>query len=367
MVSAARPGAQPSSSSERIARAWYRHPVVQFLRHRQVITFYTQLHSMVRAGVALGTAFTQLRQYAPSDDLRRGLEAVEKSVLAGQSLGDAMRTHGGLFDDANVELIAFAEEAGRLEPVLAALVAHLERVQKQRWQAILGALWPLYLAGAVVFIGPLFGVAAKVSAGQGIGQAYLSGLSSTLGFAVATLGALLGFPFVVALVGGEVGWDRFKRGLPGFGAPMRTLAASRFVMGLGLATASGMEVVRTLRLSAKATSSPSVLADLPQAEAVVRAGGTLAAAVGTLRLLDATDMGQVAVAETTGTLDETLQRLAKQLEERSLRAMRFLVLGLTVIAAGLLLMKIVAGLLATIMGPVKTFYDAAGSGKIPGE
>jgi len=147
---------------------------------------------------------------------------------------------------------------------------------------------------------------------------------------------------------------------------MRQLAASRLVMGLGLATSSGLELVRTLRLAAKATSSPSVLADLAKAEARLRAGGTLTESVGEFGLLDRASLGSLSVAETTGTIDQTLERMSRELQDSSLRAMRILILAVTVVVTGVLLAKLVVGMLGTLLGPVKKLYDAAGTGNLDG-
>ncbi|MFZ5446739.1 MAG: type II secretion system F family protein [Myxococcota bacterium] len=354
------------SMNERLRRAWLRHPVVAFARHRKLVTFYQQLLALVRAGIPLPTAFEQLTRYAPDALMRQGLSSVARDVRGGLTLGDALRKHAALFDDANVELLAFAEEAGRLEPVAGAIISHLERVQRQRWQAALGALWPMYLGGALVFVGPLLGVAQTAKSGTGIGAAYLSGLASSLFVAALALGAVLGTPFLVAALDLETRWDRLVRSVPLVSVPLRQLAASRLVLALGLASASGMEVVRALRLAARATVSPAVLAALPRAEARLRAGATLTEAVGELGVLDRTSLGTLSVAETTGTLDDALERMSRELEASSLRAVRLLVLVGTGLVAAVLLVKIVAGLLATILGPVKTLYDAAGSGSLDG-
>ncbi|MFT3713153.1 MAG: type II secretion system F family protein [Archangium sp.] len=361
MATAERPR---STLSERLGRAWFRHPVIAFVRHRKLITFYQQLTSLIRAGVALPTAFNQLQQFAPDAAMERGLAAVARDVRGGRTLGDAMRTHSALFDDAYVELIAFAEEAGRLQPVAEAIVAHLERVQKQRWRTVMGALWPLYLAGAAVFAGPLLEVAQNVNSTSSIGSLYASALASSVLTAGLTFTAVLGFPFFIAALDAGVGWDRVVRKLPLISSPMRQLAASRLVLGLGLASASGMEVVRSLRLAARATSRPSVLADLPLAEARLRNGSTLVDAVSALGVLDRSSLGTLAVAETTGTLDSSLEKLSTELEAASLRAMRFLALAITALITVMLLIKIVMGLLGTLFGPVKKLYDAAGSGSL---
>lgn len=359
-------GVKAETAGDRLKRAWLRHPLVAFARHRKLITFYQQLHALIRAGIALPTAFEQLRQFAPDEAMAQGLASVAREVRNGATLGEAMARHGALFDDANVELISFAEEAGRLEAIAQAIISHLEKVQKQRWQALLGALWPMYLGGAVVFVGPLLGAAQNVSTGGSVGGLYVSGLVSSLGTALVLLGAVLGTPLLVGLFGLETQWDRLVRRVPLLSAPMRQLASSRLVLGLGLATASGMEAVRSLRLAAKATASPSVIADLPKVEAKLRAGATLTEAVGEFGLLDRSHLGTLSVAETTGTLDAALEKMSRELQDSSLRAMRFLVLAVTVVVTGVLLAKIVFGLLGTVLGPVKTLYDAAGSGKIPG-
>lgn len=351
----------------RLSRAWLRHPLVAFARHRKLITFYSQLHALIRAGVALPTAFSQLVQFAPDALMEKGLAAVARDIRGGATLGEAMQRHAALFDDANVELIAFAEEAGRLEPIVKGVVDHLEKVQQQRWQALIGALWPMYLGLGFVFFGPLLGVAQQITPSQGsVVGLYLSGLFSSLGTAVLLLSVVLGFPFFIAAIDKEAEWDRLKRRLPIFSAPMRQLAASRFVLGLGLATASGMEAVRSLRLAVKATSSPSLLSDFPKVEAKLRAGGTLTEAVGVLDLLDRSALGTLHVAETTGTLDETLERMSRDLQESSLRAMRMLILLVTALVAVVLLFKIVASMLGVLFGPVKRLYDAAGTGNLDG-
>lgn len=350
----------------RLQRAWHRHPLVAFARGRKLITFYRQLHALIRAGVGLPTAFKQLTDFAPDAAMARGLAAVARDVRGGHALGEALRRHGALFDDANVELVAFAEEAGQLEPVCAGIADHLERVQRQRWQALVGALWPMYLGGTLVFLGPLLGVAGHATAGADLGGLYLRGLGSSLSVALLALGAVLGFPFLVAALALEAAWDRLRRRVPLLSAPLRKLAASRFVLGLGLAIAAGVELHRAVGLAVRATASPALQQELPRVEQLLRGGATLTAAVDALGLLDRQDLGTLAVAETTGTLEEALTKLSEALQAQSLRAMRFLVLAVTLAVAGVLLVKLVSGLLGVLLGPVKAYYDAAGSGKLDG-
>jgi type II secretory pathway component PulF len=244
--------------------------------------------------------------------------------------------------------------------VLGTLLEHLGKVQAQRWQAVFSALWPMYLGGALLFVGPLLGAAQAMTPGASIGALYLRGLAGSLGTAALVLGALLGFPFVVAGLGLEARWDRLKRRLPLVSRPLRQLTASRFVLGLGLANASGLEVVRSLRLAVKATGSPSVAEALPPVEGMLRRGSTLTAAVEGLGLLDRSSLGALAVAETTGTLAAALEHLSVELQESSLRASRVLMVVVLLLVTGVVLVKIVAAVLGTLLGPVKSYYEAIG-------
>lgn len=354
------------SASERVAAAWLRHPVVAFVRHRKVITFYRQLHALVKAGMPLPTAFEKLIEFAPDARMKTGLQSVARDVRAGSTLGDALRKHGPTFDDANVELVAFAEESGRLEQVLARLIGHLEQVQKQRWQTVLGALWPMYLVLGLVFAGPLLGVASQMSPGVDFASLYLRGVLRNVGTVVVVIGAVFVVPLIIAALDFEAQVDGLVRSIPFLSVPMRQLASSRMVLGLSLANASGMEVGRALKLAARASSSMAVLGALPLAEQILRRGGTLSEAVRALNALDATNLGMLSIAETTGTLDETLERMSVELQESSLRAMRFLVMFVTGLIAIAVLAKVVMSILGVLLGPVKTFYDSVGTGKFDG-
>ena len=155
-----------------------------------------------------------------------------------------------------------------------------------------------------------------------------------------------------------------KRALPILSRSVREFYAARFVMTLGLGTAAGMEIHRTLRAAVKGTGSPSLLERLPEAEAALRSGATLTEAVDTLGLLDSSTLGTLAVAEATGTLDETLVRASRELQDSALRSMQILMIALVVLVGAGLIVKVVVSILGDALGPMKTLYDAAGTGNL---
>lgn len=356
--------AAPSSLAERLARAWGRHSLVSFLRHGRRVTFFRQLHALLTAGIPLPTAFAQLVAYAPDARMGRALAGIARDVKGGGTLGDALGRHASELDDANVELIAFAEEAGKLEPVVAAIIGHLEKLQSLRWRATLMLLWPAYLGASVVFVGPLLEVAQTLKPGMSVGALYLSALAGSLGWAVLGLAGLFAAPLAIAAAGLEVWWDRWLLVIPLVSRSVRGLYAARFVMTLGLGTDAGMEVHRSLKAAVKATGSPSLLVALPRAEAALRGGSSLTEAVERLGLLDRSTLGTLAVAETTGTLDESLAQASRQLESSALRAVQILMVVLVGLIAVALLAKVVGAIIGAALEPLRRAADAAGSGNL---
>jgi hypothetical protein len=58
--------------------------------------------------------------------------------------------------------------------------------------------------------------------------------------------------------------------------------------------------------------------------------------------------------------------MSRELQESAMRATRLLMVLLIAAVAGVVLVKIVVAMLGVLLGPVKTLYDAAGSGKLDG-
>lgn len=353
-----------SELSTKLAKTWARHPLVAFSSSRRQIAFYRQFHALVRAGLGMPAVFEELSKYAPAPGLERALKVVAKDIQNGETLAKSLSKHSAMFDDANVELIAFAEEAGTLDTVLKTLTDHLEQINKLRWRAIFMSLWPMYLAFAFIFVGPLLQVSQAMNSTASGGEIYLRGLINNLMLTGSVIAALVSFPFVVTLLGAEIPWDAFKRRAPIVAKAVRDLYASRLLLGLGLGVGAGLEVMRTLKIAVSATSSPSLIDNLPAAERVIRNGGTLTDAIGSLNLLDRIALGQLSVAERTGTIDGTLEKLSQELQESSLRAIRILIIVVLALAAGALLVGIVMSMMGTIFGPIKHLYDAAGSGNL---
>ena len=348
----------PEPFSSRLSRALAAHPLTAFLGHGRRIALLRQLSSLFRAGTALPVALGHLSRFArPS--LVAQLSRVREELDRGATFGAALRAHVRALDPTTIELIAFAEESGSLEKVLARLVRQQEELQRLRWKAVVSALWPLYLVAAEVFAGPLFSLSAALAKGAKLGSLtgiYLAGLAENLVVVTATLAAVLAFPLIVRLSGFDAGWERVKLALPGVGRVVRDFARSRLYLALSLGLGAGVELFRALEIAAQSTASPLLLGRLPKVLARLRGGEELAPALTELRLLPPEQLGTVAVAEKAGTLEEAFESLAQDAEEAAMRGLKFVLLAVVALIALVALGTILRQLLGTIFGPIYDYY-----------
>ncbi len=357
-----RPPPEPALG-DKLRRAWARQPLVALIQHRKRIAFYQQFLSLIRSGASIPVALAQLARWAPSATFRTAIEDVSREVVRGAGLGDALRRHAATFDDTNVELLVFAEQAGSLDKVLARIIDYMERMQKLRWSVVMSLLYPAYLILAFTFAGPLLGLSLGIREGAGIGdlpKLYATGLATNLLVLAGILAAFLGAPLALVALGFDRGWDRIKLRLPLFGPAHRSIHGARFFSTLAMGLGAGVEVARTLTLALRSTGSAELGAHAPQVLARIRRGASLAEAIEPLPLFDPVSLGAIAIGERTGTLDEALIRLADEATESAVRRCRALALAGVVLVTGLAFAIILKGLLSVILGPIADYFRQMG-------
>ncbi|MCA2980536.1 MAG: type II secretion system F family protein [Myxococcaceae bacterium] len=341
-------------TSTRRPSPFSRNLVSRVLRARAQALLFRQFHVLQRSGISLAASLEQLRQLGLGGGLSSALLAVSRQVASGRSLGQALAAHPDVFEADQVELLAAGEETGRLEAVLDALATHLEQLRQLWWKTLALSLWPAYLVGLGVFVAPL--VSATSAGGGslgGIAGAALSGVASRVLALALTLLAVVMAPVAVSALGLERPLEAVLLGLPVLGGALRSWAASRVMLALGLALGAGLEVARAVRLSLDASGRLAFSERGDEVVRALRAGWGLADALAPLGLFDVETLGQLRIAETTGTLDEALPRLAPEASARSLRTL----FGLLIAGLGLVACVFLALAVAAIIGGYAARFD----------
>jgi type II secretory pathway component PulF len=326
--------------NERVAWAWGRHPLVAMARHRRRQTFYVGLHSMLRAGIPLTIALTELSRGADKDALRRAVAAVGAAVSKGAGLAEAMRRHPSWFEPQVVAALEAAEVTGTFEHALAGIIGRQEALQKLRMRTLSLCLYPSYLLAAVLIGGALLESPRGLREARSLDSLPLL-LGGSLGsrlLQVAVIGAaLFSAPMALAALGLEERWEQLRARIPLLGRFYRRSQASRFCEVLGSSLGAGLDAARSLQLALDATGNTELRARTGAAIQRLRGGATLTDVVERLGVLDGESLRHLSIAERTGHIQPILEQESRQQSEAGLRAMKTLVILLMVLLGGALM------------------------------
>ena len=334
--------------------------------------FCRELYQLVRTGIPLAEGLAMLRDDETDPDTRSWLEALCQSTEEGMPLSSALRETEA-FPAYMTDMVALAEETGRLEDVLLSLQRHYDR-QIRMTADIRGAvavpvtLLVVMVAVVVLLVTQVLPVFDKVFAQLGVHMgAVATGMMSAgavLTKAGTWIGVVLVVIAVVALVTGLVPALRekfaawFRRNFGGRGV-LGQMASARFASSMSMAVASGLSMEESVALSAKLCGGAKEIDEKTgQCQKEIEEGGSPADALAKSGLFSGRDCRLLKLAEQTGSLPDTLEDLAQRQEEESLRridrtvgAIEPAIVVITSALAGVILLSVMLplmGLISTI-------------------
>lgn len=335
------------------------------------------LATMLHAGVPLLKALETLSRKTGDARCRRHVGDVRQAVEQGVDIAAAMRDCRGYFPDLTIDMVHVGEQSGNLPEVLDALAAHYEN-NLRLWQTLKSMIaWPvIQLIAAILIIGGviwLLGVISGSGAGGkpvdilGLGLVGTSGAVKWFAMSFGSIFAVLAGYYLIANVFRQHRFlDSLLLRIPVVGNCMRSFAIARFSWAFALTQQTGMPITRSLDASFRATGNGAFAGASQDVQQRLMAGDELGTALTRSSLFPEEYLQMVEVAEASGTVPETLQRLSPQFEDQARRSLSALasVVGWAVWMA-------VAGLIIYIVfnffsGYAKMIRDA-GNGIFPGD
>lgn len=284
---------------------------------------------------------------------------ISDAVNRGDSLASAFARTGSLFPPLFLEMTHVGEQTGTLGRVMHRLEAHYRR-QVQAQRLFLGAIaWPLFeLAAAVLIVGILIwvlGVVAQRNNGQpidilGFGLVGNRGLIIYINFVIVVGLCLAGV--VIAIRRGAL-WirplQRAAMRLPVIGNALERIALARLAWALHLMLNVEMDLRRLVPLALRTTGNDYYIRHANKIVSDIARGDPLHIAFAGPRAFPADFIDALAVAEESGRLVESMERLSNRYEEEAELAIRTLavafgwLIGLGVMALIVLLIFRLAG------------------------
>ena len=334
----------------------------------ELITFCFHLDQLVRSGVPIIEALSDLRDSVENPVFRGTVASLLEDIEGGKKLSEAMENHPRAFDTVFVALVRAGEQSGQLPEVLSRLTENLKWQDELMSSAKKALMYPAFVAVVVfglVFVLMVFLVPQLVIT--------LKTLSPTLPTETKILIAVsdfmrkywyvvIGTPIVtiIALIALARTNERFRYRidalsltLPLLGPLRNKIILARFSTFFALLYQAGISVLDCIQISEKIVGNRVIEAGLKRVGREITEGSGITAAFQNARLFPPLVVRMLKVGESTGGLDTALLNVSyfynRDVKDTMAKMQELIQPLLTVILGGIFVLIIV-----TIFNPM---YD----------
>ncbi len=323
------------------------------LRRKSLIWLCHQLGTMLAAGLPIRRALDVLIRSARNPSMRKLLREAVYDIEQGCNLHEALQRRRGAFSPLFLNLMKAGEQSGSLDEVFQELLRYYEmlrRLARSFWSRIALPLFEYVAAVAVLAFA--FYIITMISSDEGDAAAG----------PVAIKILLLGYGAPVALVSAYYLITRYLGGMrlmhelllqvPVIGKVIRNLALARFSWTMKVMYQAAVPMMESLPQALAATGNGAFAARGPGIVGRIQDGSSLRDALEGSRLFPNEYLEILSVGEESGSLEDTLDRLAKN----SFESAEFALKALAMVLAGLVWVAVAAFIITFIVILFRRFY-----------
>lgn len=338
------------------------------------VTIFTRdLALLLRAGARINDGLELLAADPDFGRLRSVVADIRARVVSGESFGEALARHGGLFPPMYVALVRVGEASGSLDQVLEVLAGERARGEALKRRLTDAIRYPVFVLGAagcvllffLTFVLPQFAsvlqdFGAKVDPIVGVFlniSTFLRGNSDAV---------LAGLATTVAATWLVLRQERVRRGLtnaivrlPAIRNVMRAYRTALFCRNLGLLLGSGVNLTITLRILVDMMATTGSSAVWSDAADRVRHGSKLSDALAETEALPPMAVRMLRLGDETGQLPMLSGRVAEFYEAKLQRTLDRAV-GIAGPAAIIAISLVVGGLITSVMTALMSVSQIVG-------
>ena len=328
--------------------------VFKAIKPKSLQIFSRQFATMIEAGLNVVSALVILEEQTHDRYLAEVIKELRADVEGGLLLSQAMARHPKVFSRLYISMVEAGEAAGILDIVLDRVAFQIEK-ETQIKRRVKGAMiYPimvfifatLVLTGMLLFLVPVFVNIFKQLGGE------LPKLTQIIVDASNLLKAdwYIIFPVFIGLIvtffrwkkseGGRKHWDRFKLKLPmKIGDIVLKVTMARFSLTLSTLVASGVDIIKSLEITATTSGNWVVEEALGDVRARVHEGVTIAQPLIENPIFPPMVAQMVKIGEETGELEKMLGKIADFYEDEvdaSVQSLTSIVEPIMMIGVGLM-------------------------------
>ncbi|MDR7532780.1 MAG: type II secretion system F family protein [Armatimonadota bacterium] len=293
---------------------------------KDLAIFSRQFSTMVNSGLSLVRTLSILEQQTTNKRLRQIITQVRQDVEAGRPLSDALGRHPQAFSSLYVNMVKAGETGGVLDEVLERLANYLEKEQALRSKIRSAMVYPALLTVAAlgglffmtIVILPQFETLFRELGGSGalpLPTQIAMGVSYVLRrFWYVFFAGLAAMVYVLRRYlktpSGRARYDRLKLKAPVLGELNRKIVIARFTRTLGTLIASGVPIMQSLEVVAKAIDNVVIGEAVDAVRSSIREGQSIAIPLQFSGIFPPMVVQMTRVGEETGALEQMLQKVA---------------------------------------------------------
>lgn len=352
-------GAEASKEKSRDIKLYFRS---SWVSTKDLAVSTRQLATLVGAGLPLVSALQALADQTESLSLRRVIIDVREKVEQGSSLAKSLGNYPKTFPALYVNMVAAGEASGTLDTVLENLAEYLEAQLELKRKISAALLYPilmlcictLVVLGLFMYVVPrIVEIFKKQGATLPLPTRIMISISDLL-INYWYLGALA-LVGLVALIrwyyrqpAGRARIDRIFLRLPIYGALYTKIGTARVANTLGTLLGSGVGLLNGLDITKNIISNVHMVKALEDARDGVREGRSLARELSRSGLFPSMLSHMIAVGETSGELEDMLEKAGKAYQSEvnaTLSGLTSLLEPLMMIGVGFIVLCIVISVL----------------------
>jgi type IV pilus assembly protein PilC len=333
-----------------------------------LVMFTRQLSTMVDAGLPLVSAMNAIYEQCDvkkQEGLRRVVSEIIAQVQDGRSFSDSILKHPKVFSRLYIAMVRAGEMAGMLSEVLDRLAGFLESSARLSKKVKSALTYPVVVIGIalaitiflIVVVVPVFGEVFKDFGAKlptptqillDISAFAKSSWYIILGFLVA---AFWGIKTFVSTKEGAQLWDIWKLKLPVFGPLLHKICMTRFARTFAQLIRAGVPILDVMTIVGETSGNYVVEQSIKRVAGDIEKGDPLGAAMVRQTIFPPMMLRMVAAGESTGKIDEMLERTADFWDteiETTLNSLTSLLEPFMIVILGVIIGSIVMALLLPI-------------------
>ncbi len=354
-----------SEVAQREARRQKSFSLMRRVGAADLALFTRQLATLVRAGLPLEESLLAVSQQTEKPRVQSIVLGVRAKVMEGHTLASGFAEFPRVFPEIYRATVAAGEQAGHLDQVLERLADYTESREQIR-QKVLGAmLYPIVLTIMcfVIVSFLLVFVVPKVVSVFDSTKAKLPLITRVL-IGTSDFFRLYGVYLVIALALGAWLFARWQKNpkakrqfqgwqlrVPLLGKMVRGFNTARFTRTFSILSGSSVPVLEAMRISGEVVTNLPMRDAVTDAAARVREGAPIGRSLSVSRLFPPMTIHLISSGESSGQLDNMLERAAIS-QERELDGLLGAMVGLLgpllIVMMGLFVMAIVFAMLLPI-------------------